>query len=89
VFEFDQAEVFEEWRDVHGEAAPVALAQAVPPADLIVVRTRPGFQRAVLRGLRRAWTSADGDHWQLVSIANGPCAVRITNRSNGTISTIS
>jgi hypothetical protein len=39
VLELDEAEVLEQRRHIHGEAAAIALAEPVPPADRIRVGT--------------------------------------------------
>jgi hypothetical protein len=51
VFDLRHSEVFEHRRNVIPESPSVALAESVDPADGVVGRTRPGFERAGFAGL--------------------------------------
>src|SRR6185437_7034457 len=51
VRELGQPQVLQERRQVHPEAAPVALAQAVPTADRVVGRAAPRLDGALRGGL--------------------------------------
>ena len=46
--EFDLAECLQERRHIHAEAAAIALAQAVPPADRVIGRAAPCLDGAFL-----------------------------------------
>ncbi len=44
--EFGQAKSLEQWRQVHGEPAPIPLAKSAPAADRIVRRSSKRFDGA-------------------------------------------
>ena len=51
VSELSLAESFQQWRQVHAEAAAIALPKPVPAADRVVFGAAPRLDGAFLRGL--------------------------------------
>jgi len=51
VFDFRQVEDFQDRRHIHSESPAQSLLQSVPPANRVLRRPAPGFDRTVCGGL--------------------------------------